>query len=131
MDKAPVVTLESHNLKGCQLHGYKFTDFSVLGDIKNYLKEELKYSGDVDGLSVEGNFSSVNVYRGIPFATAERFKKPVEITKWEGIKDCSKSGNVCFQTAFLIEHAKKLTGHLPWMNFEMSEDCLFLDIYRE
>ncbi|XP_022200481.2 esterase E4 [Nilaparvata lugens] len=60
-------------------------------------------------------------FQGIPFAEPPlgklRFKDPLPIKPWQGVKQCTKPGNPCFQ---IHEFSNQLIG---------SEDCLFLNVY--
>nr|ATO93736.1 carboxylesterase [Nilaparvata lugens] len=60
-------------------------------------------------------------FQGIPFAEPPvgnlRFKDPVPVKPWQGVKQCTKAGNPCIQ---IHEFSNQLIG---------SEDCLFLNVY--
>ncbi|RZF46909.1 hypothetical protein LSTR_LSTR008037 [Laodelphax striatellus] len=60
-------------------------------------------------------------FQGIPFAEPPvgnlRFKDPVPVKPWQGVKQCTKPGNPCVQ---IHEFSNQLIG---------SEDCLFLNVY--
>ena len=47
-------------------------------------------SGKLKGYFYDGEY----IFKGIPYAQAERFQMPVE-TKWEGVKDATSYGFVC------------------------------------
>ncbi|KAM7362023.1 alpha-Esterase-4 [Cochliomyia hominivorax] len=62
-------------------------------------------------------------FDGIPYARPPighlRFKAPVPVKKWLGIKDCTKIANKCLQWN---RYAQEVQG---------SEDCLYLNIYAK
>jgi carboxylesterase type B len=41
----------------------------------------------------------VHVFRGVPYATARRFKRSEPHPSWEGVKDCTKFGPTAVQGA--------------------------------
>ena len=47
-------------------------------------------SGDLKGYFYDG----VYIYKGIPYAYADRFQMPVP-SKWDGVKDATNYGFVC------------------------------------
>ena len=70
---------------------------------------------------VEGKRKSVRVFRGIPFAKPPvgelRFCPPQEPDCWEGVKLCDSYAPASVQ------------GMRPCENFEISEDCLYLNVF--
>ena len=71
------------------------------------------------------------VFRGVKYATAERFRKPVEVTAYAGAFDATKQGVCCPQMrAFWNEeHRFYYQEFRKGMKFDYSEDCLILDIH--
>ena len=63
----------------------------------------------------------VHKYLGIPYAKAERFEKPVNVTPWECFRDCTSFGTIC--------HQREDVGPFPAKPEDMSEDCLNLNVY--
>jgi para-nitrobenzyl esterase len=63
------------------------------------------------------------VFRGIRYATAERFEAPIAVTGWEGELDASADGPQCPQLFGMLERA--LGGSAA----TSSEDCLSLNVY--
>ena len=76
--------------------------------------------GDVRGL----DRGATHVFKGIRFATAQRFGAPVPITDWRNELDATMYGAQCHQTPGVLERTFG-SGSLP-----MTEDCLFLNVFR-
>jgi carboxylesterase type B len=77
-------------------------------------------SGSVNGTSVTFNNKIINKFLGIPYAEppigSNRFAKTKPVHPWNDTYDATHFKNVCFQSK---------SGH------NMSEDCLYLNIYTE
>lgn len=62
-------------------------------------------------------------FDGIPYARAPigdlRFKAPLPVEKWLGIKDCTQIANKCLQWNRYVQEVQG------------SEDCLYLNIYAK
>ncbi|CAH1791873.1 unnamed protein product, partial [Owenia fusiformis] len=75
----------------------------------------------IPGEYPEGTMNNITItqFLGVPFAKAPinelRWKAPVEQDSWTGVKDALNYGNICWQ------------AYRP--DFEMSEDCLVLNIW--
>lgn len=83
----------------------------------------------VSGGQIEGYYSddnTVRVYKGIPYAEAERFKRPQE-TSWEGVKDCFDWGPSCIQEKEIPKAA--YTAEFMGSEETYSEDCLHLNVW--
>lgn len=80
-------------------------------------------AGDVRGASV----GDLNVFKGIPYAQppigAGRWKPPVSMSPWNGVRDAQQFGAACVQPKPRAESI--YADELP----TMSEDCLFLNIW--
>ncbi|MFY9137367.1 carboxylesterase family protein [Zwartia sp.] len=72
-------------------------------------------AGQLQG--VKNLTSMVNEFKGIRYATAERFAKPIATPSWTGLKDAKTFGSNCPQTA-----RYNLTEE------SLNEDCLYLNI---
>ena len=84
---------------------------------------------------VESRHAGVTAYKGIRYATAERWKHPVAVTHWDGIYEADHYGNCSYQPrAFYDEEhvAEKAFYYNEFRKGEQytySEDCLFLNIF--
>ena len=84
---------------------------------------------------VAGRNPGVTAYKGIRYATAERWKHPVAVEAWEGIYEADHYGNCCFQPRSFYneeENLKKIFYYNEFRKGEKytySEDCLFLNIF--
>lgn len=89
--------------------------------------------GEIRGTS--GPVPGVTAYKGIRYATAERWKYPEIVTHWDGVYDASAYGNCSYQSrAFHSED--QMPGRAFYYNefrkgetYTYSEDCLFLNIW--
>lgn len=74
-------------------------------------------------------------FKGIRYATANRFDYPKQVTHWEGTYDASKYGNCCYQPRSFYDEEKNLKKYFYYNEFRKnetytySEDCLFLNIW--
>ncbi|MDE6453173.1 MAG: carboxylesterase family protein [Muribaculaceae bacterium] len=68
---------------------------------------------------------SVAVFKGIPYAKAKRFGKPVSPSKWDTIMDCTRYGDIAPQTG-----SPSPTAYNPVDTVRtMSDNCLNLNIW--
>ncbi|GFE80014.1 carboxylic ester hydrolase [Steroidobacter agaridevorans] len=72
---------------------------------------------------------AVNVFKGLPYAQppvdVARWKPPVEMPTWNGVRDATKFGAACIQP-------KARSGSIyAWDLGEVSEDCLFLNVWAK
>lgn len=89
---------------------------------------------DVEGGQIEGviDQEGIVVYKGIPYAAPPvgelRWKHPQPVRPWQGVKACKQFGDASFQGG-------QIEGSFYWKEFyqdgnpEMSEDCLYLNIW--
>ena len=77
----------------------------------------------------------VVAYKGIRYATAERFAYPVEVTSWEGVYDATEYGACAYQPRSFYneeEMPRKIFYYNEFrkgMRYTYSEDCLFLNVF--
>ncbi len=71
---------------------------------------------------IPGNNPHFTVFRGIPYAKPPvgelRWRHPQPAEPWEGVRDCSRFGNIPYQ----------FMGP-PETRFTMSEDCLYINVW--
>lgn len=70
--------------------------------------------GKLRGAAVKG----IAVWKGIKYAEAPRFKAPVPVAAWQGVKDALAFGNISPQ------QESSIAGKEP-----QSEDCLYLNVW--
>lgn len=84
---------------------------------------------------VEGSVDQKVSFKGVRYAYAERFCPPVAVTSWNGIYDATSFKAVPIQNRAFIDEAtlkEKAFYYQEFrqgLNFEYSEDCLFLNIH--
>jgi para-nitrobenzyl esterase len=76
-------------------------------------------SGRVQGLQRRDIWQ----FRGIRYATAERFRAPVRVEGWDGVYDASQFGNIAPQNTSPTE------AMLGAQDRPSGEDCLFLNVF--
>ena len=76
--------------------------------------------GKVRGLEID----DVMVFRGVPYARAERFMAPVKPEAWDDVRDCYVWGNAC--PVGDIMRSGIFCMHRQW---EQDEDCLNLNVW--
>lgn len=89
--------------------------------------------GDIRGVAAKRE--GMVAYKGIRYATAERFAYPTEVTSWQGIYDATAYGACAYQPrAFYNEEEmpKKIFYYNEFRKgetYRYSEDCLFLNVF--
>ncbi|GFS12881.1 carboxylic ester hydrolase [Elysia marginata] len=88
--------------------------------------------GKVRGISVDANGKRVHAFYGIPYAAPPvgdlRFKPPVQMDPWEGVRDATRLPNSCYQTFDYF--FGNFSGSNMWnANTQLSEDCLYLNVW--
>ena len=77
----------------------------------------------------------VTAYKGIRYASAERWEHPVAVTHWDGVYNADRYGNCSYQPrAFydeeqVTEKAFYYNEFRKGQQYTYSEDCLFLNIF--
>ena len=86
--------------------------------------------GQLRGERVMVEHKPIHIYRGIPFAVAERWKAPVPMPHpaWDGVRDATQVPAACAQYGAFNEECVK---RLKWrgLDLPLSENCLTLNIY--
>jgi para-nitrobenzyl esterase len=83
----------------------------------------------------KGRVEGTVAYKGIRYATANRWEYPKQVTEWEGIYDATNYGACSYQPRAFYneeENLKKIFYYNEFRKGETytySEDCLFLNIF--
>ena len=83
----------------------------------------------------ESRNPGVTAYKGIRYATAERWKHPVAVTHWDGIYEADHYGHCSYQPRAFYDEAQMVKKAFYYNEFRKgeqytySEDCLFLNIF--
>ncbi|MBQ6370892.1 MAG: carboxylesterase/lipase family protein [Firmicutes bacterium] len=67
----------------------------------------------------------IHIFKGIPYARAERFQMPVPV-HWEGVRQCASYGYVCHLLEESEPHGELRCPHMYW---PQDENCLNLNIW--
>ena len=92
---------------------FRYDDVPVLGTT----------SGKLKGYFYDGEY----IFKGVPYAHADRFQMPVP-SKWEGVKDATSYGFVCPLMTQDTPSAELLVPHRYW---PMDEHCQNLNIWTK
>lgn len=76
--------------------------------------------GKISGYTENG----INIYKGVPYAKAERFKAPVEADAWAGIRSCRNYGPTCPQAVRQGWQNDEIAFAFNWDDGYPGEDCL-------
>lgn len=87
--------------------------------------------GEIEGLYFPDK--AMLEFRGIRYASAERFEYPVETIGWEGVYDATRYGDCCCQYRYFNDEFKRENPFYSnefrkGSSFTYSEDCLNLNI---
>ncbi|XP_074864449.1 fatty acyl-CoA hydrolase precursor, medium chain-like [Carettochelys insculpta] len=83
-------------------------------------------------VTVKGTDRLANVFLGIPFAKppvgALRFSPPQPAEPWISVRDATSFPPMCLQDQTILEKFEEIFPNKQ-LNFSISEDCLYLNIY--
>ena len=82
-------------------------------------------SGKVGGFLQDG----IYIYKGIPYAKAERFMPPQPADKWEGVRSSRMFGPTCPQAVRMGWGADERAFAFHWDDGYPGEDCLRVNIW--
>ncbi len=82
-------------------------------------------SGKVAGYLEDG----IYIYKGIPYASAERFLPPVPVEKWDGIRSSRAYGPTCPQADRMGWYSDEQAFAFNWDDGFANEDCLRVNIW--
>lgn len=99
---------------------------------KIIMRKEFRYDDEpiieTTGGKLKGYFyNREHIFKGIPYAEAERFQMPKEV-KWEGVKDASSYGFVCPLMTKDTPNSELLVPHRYW---PQDEHCQNLNIWTK
>ena len=84
--------------------------------------------GSLKGYAASGAY----VYKGIPYAAPPvgdlRWRAPQDLTPWTGVRDATKSANMCTQQIYSRQWVPT-TPATSASSYTGNEDCLYLDVY--
>ncbi|CAH8452054.1 unnamed protein product [Heterobilharzia americana] len=106
-------------------------------NFKSYINVELVHGGSTRGteeiVDIDGKQIKVNRFLGIPYAVPPtgklRFAPPVQHPGWQGVRDAIQLPATCWQYIFEGFDANNPAGRMWINNTEMSEDCLYLNVW--
>ncbi|KAM9377869.1 fatty acyl-CoA hydrolase precursor, medium chain-like [Pholidichthys leucotaenia] len=85
-------------------------------------------------VSVKGKETGAHAFLGVPFAKPPvgpslRLTAPQTVEGWEGVRDATKQPHMCTQSPDMSSHFTETFGFILAEIPEISEDCLYLNIY--
>ncbi len=81
--------------------------------------------GKIAGYTENG----INIYKGIPYAKAERFKAPVAADAWQGVRSCRNYGPTCPQAVRQGWQNDEIAFAFNWDDGYPGEDCLRANVW--
>lgn len=84
-------------------------------------------SGRVAGYIDDG----VYIYKGIPYARAERFMPPQKPTAWKGLRSCRAYGPTCPQGKRMGWYSDEQAFAFSWDDGFADEDCLRANVWTK
>ena len=81
--------------------------------------------GEIAGYQTMG----VNVFKGVPYAKAERFMPPTAPDSWTGVRSCRAYGPTCPQAVRTGWQSDEAAFAFNWDDGHAGEDCLRLNIW--
>lgn len=82
-------------------------------------------SGRIAGYVSDG----IYIYKGVPYASAERFMPPVAVAPWSGVRSCRAYGPTCPQGKRMGWYSDEQAFAFNWDDGFPDEDCLRLNIW--
>jgi len=81
-------------------------------------------SGKLQGFALDSTYT----FRGVRYASARRFERPVPVEPWAGVKPALHYGPICM-TAFVETHQSDIL--IPHREWTQSEDCQYLNVWTQ
>ena len=101
------------------------------------MKKELVTSGDnvtvrtTSGMVAGYIDDGVYIYKGIPYAEAERFMPPVAPTPWDGVRSSRAYGPTCPQGKRTGWYSDEQAFAFDWDDGFTDEDCLRVNVWTQ
>jgi carboxylesterase type B len=73
--------------------------------------------------------NGIYIYKGIPYAEAERFMPPTKVTKWDGVRSSRSYGPTSPQGKRMGWYSDEQAFAFDWNDGYQDEDCLRLNIW--
>lgn len=89
--------------------------------------------GEIKG--TDSNVDGVTAFKGIRYATAERWKYPEVVSSWQGVYDATKYGRCSYQPRAFYNEEENPSKIFYYNEFRKGEtytydeDCLFLNVW--
>lgn len=96
------------------------------------MEGKFKYGGDAAVVQttqgkIRGySYNNIIMFKGVPYAQAERFHAPEPVTPWEGVLDTTSYGYVCPLLEISKPNGELMVPHRYW---PMNENCQNLNIW--
>lgn len=75
--------------------------------------------------------NGVYIYKGVPYAKAQRFMAPEAPDKWEGVRSCRAYGPTCPQAKRMGWYSDEQAYAFSWDDGYPDENCLRLNIWSK
>ncbi len=99
------------------------------------VNEQFPFASTKHGKIVGETIDKIAVFRGIPYGgrcdRERRFMPACEPDPWDGVRDCTKNGPICVQTAGSVSDFYGTGGHPEKLGLEyetQDENCLCLNV---
>lgn len=89
---------------------------------------------DISSGTIRGyNYNGTYTYKGIPYATAERFGMPEEPASWDGVLSTLVYGSICPQNPAYAKSpdSSRFTEYANSDLYENEKDCLNLNVWTQ
>ena len=108
---------------GARVEGEKTNDSSIVASQSSAVVDTDR--GKIAGYIKDGTY----IYRGVPYAKAERFMPPVEADRWDGVRSCRHYGPTAPQAVRQGYSNDEIAFAFDWDDGYAGEDCQRLNIW--
>lgn len=81
-------------------------------------------AGKLQGFALDSTYH----FRGVRYASAKRFERPVPVEPWDGVKPALHYGPICLTAHVETHQSDILIPHREWIQ---SEDCQYLNVWTQ